>query len=111
MTTVNAAIASGVARPPSSARLGSQVLIAIGIAIACTVLLTLLMTVQQLSMPMGDQTPRIRIASLFMRGLIYWSPWMVLAPAITLLGWAPAIWRGEHPSGSWPSSSPASWTR
>jgi two-component system, LytTR family, sensor kinase len=95
MTTVNAAIESGVARPPSSARLGSQVLIAMGIAIACTVLLTLLMTVQQLSMPMGDQTPRIRIASLFVRGLIYWSPWMVLAPAITLLGWYQRLGTGN----------------
>src|SRR6185437_8189219 len=55
------------------------------VAIACTVLLTLLMTVQELSMSMGDQRPRI--ASVFVRGLIFYSPWMVLAPAITLLGW------------------------
>ena len=34
MATVNAAVASGVVRPPSSARLGSHVLIAIGVTIA-----------------------------------------------------------------------------
>jgi hypothetical protein len=95
MATVNAAAASGVARPPSPARLGSHVLIAIGVAIACTVLLTLLMTVQQLSMSMGDQTPRIPIASVFVRGLIFYSPWVVLAPAIILLGWYQRLGTGN----------------
>jgi hypothetical protein len=70
------------------------VLIATGVAIACTVLLTLLMTVQQLSMSMGDQT-RIPIASVFVRGLIFWSPWMVLAPAITVLGWYQRLGTGN----------------
>ncbi len=95
MATVNAAAASGVVRPASSARLGSQVLIAMGVAIACTVLLTLLMTVQQRSMSMGDQTPRIPIASVFVRGLIFYSPWVVLAPAITLLGWYQRLGTGN----------------
>jgi hypothetical protein len=95
MATVNAAAASGVARSPSPARLGSHVLIAIGVAIACTVLLTLLMTVQQLSMSMGDQTPRIPIASVFVRGLIFYSPWVVLAPAIILLGWYQRLGTGN----------------
>src|SRR5690348_5292824 len=94
MATVNADAASDVARPPSSARLGSHVLIAMGVAIACTVLLTLIMTVQQLSMSMGEQT-RIPIASAFVRGLIFWSPWMVLAPAITLLGWYQRLGTGN----------------
>lgn len=71
----------------ATARLRSHVLIAIGIATLCTVLLTVLMTAQQLSMPMGDQTPRLSIASVVVRGLIFYSPWVVLAPAITLLGW------------------------
>jgi two-component system, LytTR family, sensor kinase len=87
MATVSSGTALDVVPTASSARLGSQVLIATGVAIACTVLLTLLMTVQQLSMSMGDQTPRIPIASVFVRGLIFYSPWVVLAPAITLLGW------------------------
>jgi signal transduction histidine kinase len=95
MAIVNAAAASGVVRPASSVRLGSQVLIAMGVAIACTVLLTLLMTVQQLSMSMGDQTPRIPIASVFVRGLIFYSPWVVLAPAITLLGWYQRLGTGN----------------
>jgi hypothetical protein len=94
MATVNAAVASGAARAASPGRLGSHVLIAIGVAIACTVLLTLLMTVQQLSMSMGDQT-RIPIASVFVRGLIFWSPWMVLAPAITVLGWYQRLGTGN----------------
>jgi len=95
MAPVNAAHASGVIRPASSARLGSQVLIAIGVAIACTVLLTLLMTAQQLSMSVGDQTPRIPIASVVVRGLIFYSPWVVLAPAITLLGWYQRLGTGN----------------
>jgi signal transduction histidine kinase len=95
MAIVNAAAASGVVRPASSVRLGSQVLIAMGVAIACTVLLTLLMTVQQLSMSLGDQTPRIPIASVFVRGLIFYSPWVVLAPAITLLGWYQRLGTGN----------------
>jgi hypothetical protein len=66
-----------------------------GVAIACTVLLTVLMTVQQLSMSMGDQTPRIPIASVFVRGLIFYSPWVVLAPAITLLGWHQRLGTGH----------------
>lgn len=95
MATVNAADASGVVRAASSARLRSHVLIAMGVAIACTVLLTLLMTVQQRSMSMGDQTPRIPIASVFVRGLIFYSPWVVLAPAITLLGWYQRLGTGD----------------
>ncbi|HXB25097.1 MAG TPA: hypothetical protein VNV25_10245 [Gemmatimonadaceae bacterium] len=96
MATVNA--------PASSARLGSQVLIATEVAIVFTVLLTLLMTVQQRSMSMGDQTPRIPIASIFVDGLIFWSPWVVLAPAITLLGWYQRLGTGNlarraHPCG------------
>jgi len=71
------------------------VLIAMGVAIACTVLLTLLMTVEQLSMSMGNQAPRISIASVFVRGLIFWSPWLVLAPAITLLGWFQRLGTGN----------------
>jgi len=94
MATVNAAVAPGVARAASPGRLGSHVLIAMGVAIASTVLLTLLMTVQQLSMSMGDQT-RIPIASVFVRGLIFWSPWMVLAPAITVLGWYQRLGTGN----------------
>lgn len=95
MATVNAAVASGVVRAPSSARLGSQVLIAMGVAIGCTVLLTLLMTVQQRAMSVGDQTPRIPIAGVFVRGLIFYSPWVVLAPAITLLGWYQRLGTGN----------------
>lgn len=88
MAPVNAAAASGVVRPAASARLGSQMLIALGVAIACTLLLTVLMTAQQLSMSLGgDQAPRIPIAGVVVRGLIFYSPWIVLAPAITLLGW------------------------
>ncbi|HEY4099669.1 MAG TPA: histidine kinase [Gemmatimonadales bacterium] len=87
MATVNAAAASDVVRADSSTRLGSQLLIAMGIAVPCTLLLTLLMTVQQLAMAPVGQTPRVPIASVFVRGLIFYSPWMVLAPAITLLGW------------------------
>jgi hypothetical protein len=79
MARVNAAV--------SPARLGSHVVIAMGIAIVCTLLLTVLMTVQQLSMSLGDQTARVSIASVFVRGLIFYSPWIVLAPAIVLLGW------------------------
>jgi two-component system LytT family sensor kinase len=95
MATVNAAAASGVARDASSARLGSHVLIATGVAIVFTVLLTLLMTVQQLSMSPGGQTPRLPIATVFVDGLIFWSPWMVLAPAITLLGWYQRLGAGN----------------
>jgi two-component system, LytTR family, sensor kinase len=95
MATVNAAAAPGVARASSSSRLRSHVLIATAVAIACTVLLTVLMTVQQLSMSMGDQTPRIPIASVFVRGLIFYSPWIVLAPAITLLGWYQRLGTGN----------------
>ena len=95
MATVNAAAASGVARPAPSARLGSQVLIATAVAIACTVLLSLLMTVQERSMAMGDQTPRVPVASVFVRGLIFYSPWVVLAPAITLLGWYQRLGTGN----------------
>jgi len=95
MTTVNAASASDVVRPSSSARLGAHVLIAMAVAIACTVLLTVLMTVQELSMSMADQTPRIPIASVFVRGLIFYSPWIVLAPAITLLGWYQRLGTGN----------------
>jgi hypothetical protein len=95
MATVNAAAGPGVVRAPSSARLGSHLLIAMGVAIACTVLLTLLMTVQQLSMSLGDQTPRVPIASVVVRGLIFYSPWMVLAPAITLLGWYQRLGTGN----------------
>ena len=94
MATVNAA-ASGMVRAPSSPRVGSHVLIAMAVAIACTVLLTLLMTAQQLSMSMAGDTPRIPIASVVVRGLIYWSPWMVLAPAITLLGWYQLLGTGK----------------
>ena len=92
---VNAAATSGVVRPPSPARLGSHVLIATAVAIACTVLLTLLMTVQELSMSMGEQTPRMPIASVVVRGLIFYSPWMVLAPAIALLGWYQRLGTGH----------------
>lgn len=95
MATVNAAAASGVVRPPSQARLRSHLLIAIGVAIACTLLLTLLMTVQQLSMSVGDQAPRVPVARLFVRGLIFYSPWVVLAPAITLLGWYQRLGTGS----------------
>ena len=95
MATVNAAAASGVVRPAPSARLGSHVLIALAVAIICTMLLTLLMTVQELSMSMGDQTPRMPIASVFVRGLIFYSPWVVLAPAITLLGWYQRLGTGN----------------
>ncbi|HKW48049.1 MAG TPA: histidine kinase, partial [Gemmatimonadaceae bacterium] len=87
MATVNAA--------SSSARLGSHVLIAVAVAIACTVLLTLLMTMQELSMPMSGQTPRMPIANIFVRGLIFYSPWIVLAPAITLLGWYQRLGTGN----------------
>src|SRR5262249_46863383 len=95
MATVNAAAGPGVVSAPSSARLGSHLLIATGVAIACTVLLTLLMTVQQLSMSLGDQAPRIPIASVVVRGLIFYSPWIVLAPAITLLGWYQRLGAGH----------------
>jgi hypothetical protein len=95
MATVNAAAASGVVRPSSSARLGSHLLIAMAVAIVCTVLLTLLMTVQELSMSMGDQRPRMPIASVFVHGLIFYSPWIVLAPAITLLGWYQRLGTGN----------------
>lgn len=95
MATVNAAAASGVVRPAPSARLGSHVLIAMAVAIVCTMLLTLLMTAQQLSMSMGDQSPRIPIASIFVRGLIFYSPWLVLAPAITVLGWYQRLGTGN----------------
>jgi hypothetical protein len=95
MATVNAAAASRVVRATSSARLRSHVLIATGVAIVCTMLLTLLMTVQQLSMSLGDQTPRIPIAGVFVRGLIFYSPWIVLAPAITLLGWYQRLGTGN----------------
>jgi len=95
MATVNAGTASGVVPAAWSARLGSQALIAMGVAIASTVLLTVLMTVEQLSMSMGNQTPRIPIASVFVRGLIFWSPWLVLAPAITLLGWYQRLGAGN----------------
>ncbi|HYK10603.1 MAG TPA: histidine kinase [Gemmatimonadales bacterium] len=87
MATVNAG--------GSSARLASHVLIAIGVATLCTVLLTVLMTAQQLSMSMGDQTPRLSVASAFVRGLIFFSPWVVLAPAITLLGWYQRLGTGH----------------
>ena len=95
MANVNAADAPAVARAASSARLGSHVLIAMGVAIACTLLLTVLMTVQQLSMSMGDQTARVPIAGVFVRGLIFYSPWVVLAPAITLLGWYQRLGTGK----------------
>ena len=95
MATVNAGTASGVVPAASSARLGSHVLIAMGVAIAATMLLTVLMTVEQLSMSMGNQAPRIPIASVFARGLIFWSPWLVLAPAITLLGWYQRLGTGN----------------
>src|SRR5690242_13209849 len=95
MATVNAGTASGVVPAASSARLASHVLIAMGVAIASTVLLTVLMTVEQLSMSMGNQAPRIPIASVFVRGLIFWSPWLVLAPAITLLGWYQRLGTGN----------------
>ena len=95
MATVNAAAASGVVRPAPSARLSSHVLIAMAVAIICTMLLTLLMTVQELSMSMGDQTPRIPIAGVFVRGLIFYSPWVVLAPAIALLGWYQRLGTGN----------------
>jgi two-component system LytT family sensor kinase len=95
MATVNAAAAPGVVRVDSAARPGSHVLIAMGVAIACTVLLSLLMTVQQLSMAMGEQAPRIPIASVFVRGLIFYSPWVVLAPAIALLGWYQRLGTGN----------------
>ena len=95
MATDNAAGALGVVRADSPARLGSQVLIAIGVAIACTVLLTLLMTAQQHSMSLGDQSSRIPIASVFVRGLIFYSPWIVLAPAIVLLGWYQRLGTGH----------------
>lgn len=68
-------------------RLRSHVLIAIGVAVACTLLLALLMMAQDLSMSMGDKAPRIPTATVFVRGLVFYSPWIVLAPAITLLGW------------------------
>jgi two-component system LytT family sensor kinase len=93
MATVTAA--SGVARPASSARLGSQVLIATGIAIIFTVLLTLLMTVQQRAMSLDDPTRRIPIASVFVGDLVSWSPWVVLAPALTLLGWYQRLGTGN----------------
>jgi signal transduction histidine kinase len=86
MATVNAAAAPGIVRADASTLLGSQMLIAMGIAVACTLLLALLMTVQQLAMAAPGQTPRIPIAGIFVRGLIFYSPWVVLAPAITLLG-------------------------
>jgi two-component system, LytTR family, sensor kinase len=95
MATANAAVTSGVIRPASSGRLGSHVLIATGLAILCTVLLTLLMTVQQLSISLGDQTPRIPIGGVIARGLIFYSPWVVLAPAITLLGWYQRLGTGN----------------
>lgn len=95
MATVNGAAPSGVVRPASSARLGTHVLIAMGVAIACTLLLTLLMTAQQLSMSVGDQTPRLAIAGVVVRGLIFYSPWIVLAPAITLLGWYQRLGTGN----------------
>ena len=53
------------------------------------------MTVQQLSMSLGDQAPRMPIASVFVRGLIFYSPWVVLAPAITLLGWYQRLGTGK----------------
>ena len=55
----------------------------------------LLESVQQLSMSLGDQAPRIPIASVFVRGLIFYSPWVVLAPAITLLGWYQRLGTGN----------------
>jgi hypothetical protein len=53
------------------------------------------MTVQQLSMSLGDQAPRMPIASVVVRGLIFYSPWVVLAPAITLLGWYQRLGTGN----------------
>ena len=85
MATVNAASASS--------RLRSHVLIAIGVAIACTLLLTLFMTAQQLAMATGDQTPRI--TSVVVHGLIFYSPWLVLAPATALLGWYQRLGTGN----------------
>jgi len=46
-------------------------------------------------MSMGSQPPRIPIASVFVRGLIFWSPWLVLAPAIALLGWYQRLGTGN----------------
>jgi two-component system, LytTR family, sensor kinase len=87
MATVNAT--------DSPVRLRSHVMIAMGVAILCTVLLTLLMTVQQLSMSLGDQAPRVPIAGVVVRGLIFYSPWIVLAPAIALLGWYQRLGTGK----------------
>jgi hypothetical protein len=95
MATVNAAAASGVVHPAPSARLRSHVLIAVAVAIVCTMLLTLLMAAQQPSMSMGDQTPRVPIGSVIVRALIFYSPWLVLAPAITVLGWYQRLGTGN----------------
>src|SRR5581483_4176297 len=95
MATVNSVGASGMPGAASSARLGSHLLIASGVAIVCTVLLTVLMTIQQHAVSMGVQTSRIPIASVFVGGLIFWSPWVVLAAAITLLGWYQRLGTGN----------------
>ncbi len=72
MATVNRVGVSVVPGAASSARLGSHLLIAMGVAIVCTVLLTVLMTIQQHALALGVQTPRIPIASVFVGGLIFW---------------------------------------
>lgn len=95
MATVNAVAASSVLRSSSSSGLRSHVLVAIGAAVACTVLLTLFMTAQQLSLSLGDQAPHIPIAGVVVRGLIFYSPWVVLAPGIAVLGWYQRLGTGN----------------
>jgi two-component system, LytTR family, sensor kinase len=70
----------------SRARMGSEVLTALVAGVAGAVLLTLVSTTQ-LSVLLRDQTPHTSFAGIFVGELIYWSPWVLLAPAITVLGW------------------------
>lgn len=80
-----------VTRAESSAGASADVLISVGTGIVGAFLLTLLSTTQ-LSVSLRDQTPHIPFVRLFVGELIYWSPWVLLAPAITVLG---RHWRFE----------------
>lgn len=70
---------------------GSDVRIAIGAGIVGVVLLTLLTTTQTAVLSPGwtQHTPLGRVVA---GGLVFWSPWVMLAPAITVLG---RYWRLE----------------
>ena len=70
---------------------GSDVLIAIGAGIVGVVLLTLLTTTQS-AVSSSAWTPHIPLIRVVAGGLIFWSSWVLLAPAITILG---RYWRLE----------------